>query len=166
MSFTWFSPKVEKRKSRIEGTGLVAIEAIAAGELIVVKGGHIFERAERDEIGKRLGPSEIQIDHHLFIGPSRAHERDAAMMYLNHSCDPNVGVRGQISFFAMRDIESGEELAFDYATGDNDDWVMNCQCGASDCRKRITGQDWRLPDLQRKYRGWFSDYLAREIGDD
>ena len=85
------------------------------------------------------------------------------MMCLNHSCEPNVGIVGQIVFRAMRDIMPGEELTFDYATGDDDDWKMECRCGAADCRGTVTGQDWRLPMVQRQRAGWFSDYLERKI---
>ncbi|WP_420402685.1 SET domain-containing protein [Nisaea sp.] len=161
--FVWFSDKVEKYASGIEGTGLRAVDAIPAGELLVIKGGHVFTRERRDALAKTLGPSEIQIDDRLFIGPDRPEDRDAGMMYLNHSCDPNVGIVGQISFHAMRDIAAGEELAFDYATGDDDDWSMECRCGAENCRGIVTGKDWKRPELQARYKGWFSAYLARKI---
>ena len=75
------------------------------------------------------------------------------------SCDPKIGVQGQIVFVAMRDIEAGEELTHDWATTDNDDYEMECRCGAVNCRKVITGQDWRKPELQEKYRGFMSRYL-------
>lgn len=162
-AFTWFSPKVEKRDSGIEGTGCFAREAIAVGETVVVKGGHVFDRATRDEVEKTLGPAEIQIADHLFIGPLAVEEREASMMHLNHSCDPNLHIEGQIVFVASRDIAPGEELAFDYATGDDDDWEMACACGAPDCRGTITGRDWRKPELQRKYAGRFAAYLQRRI---
>lgn len=163
MALAWFSPKVEKRDSPIEGTGLFALEPIPAGELVVIKGGHVFSRKRRDQLEKTLGPAEIQIEDDLFIGPVEMSERYDAMMHLNHSCDPNVGIQGQICFHAMREIEAGEELSFDYATGDDDDWEMNCSCGSTQCRGLITGKDWKLPELQRRYRGWFSLYLARKI---
>ena len=163
MVITWFSPKVEKRVSTIEGRGLFAVAPIACAELVVVKGGHVFDRATRDRLEPILGPAEIQIDDDLFIGPMRLVDREAAMMHLNHSCEPNVGIRGQISFFAMRDIRTGEELAFDYATGDDDDWEMQCHCGKPLCRGLITGKDWMKPELQDKYSGWFSHYLEKKI---
>lgn len=163
MSFTFFSPKVEKRQSGIEGTGLYAKEPIAAGELIVVKGGHVFDRSTRDRLAETLGPAEIQIEDDVFIGPVTAQERFDAMMHLNHSCDPNVGIQGQVSFFAMRDIAEGEELSFDYATGDDDDWSMACACGSPLCRGTVSGKDWQSPQLQERYRGWFSSYLTRKI---
>jgi len=163
MPFTWFSPNVEKIVSNIEGTGLIARQAIRAGEVAVVKGGHIFDRTRRDALAETMGPAEIQIGDDLFIGPEKLEEREAVMMYLNHSCEPNLGIQGQISFHAMRDIEAGEELTFDYATGDDDDWSMECACGAKTCRGTVTGQDWRIAELQEKYRGWFSHYLERKI---
>jgi SET domain-containing protein len=98
MTMTWFSPKVEKRSSGIEGRGLFAIAPITKGELVVVKGGHVFDRARRDELAKSLGPAEIQIGDDLFIGPVSADERESSMMHLNHSCAPNLGIRGQIAF--------------------------------------------------------------------
>jgi SET domain-containing protein len=161
--FAWFSDSVEKYGSKIEGTGLRAVRPVPAGALLVIKGGHVFTRERRDELAKTLGPSEIQIDDDLFIGPDRPEDRGAGMMYLNHSCDPNVGIVGQIAFHAMRDIAAGEELAFDYATGDDDDWTMECRCGAENCRGTVTGQDWRLSELQARYAGWFSAYLQRKI---
>lgn len=162
-AFTWFSPKVEKRASPVEGTGCFAGEAIAAGETVIVKGGHVFDRATRDEVETTLGPAEIQIADHLFIGPLVPAERDASMMNLNHSCEPNLHIEGQIVYVASRDIAAGEELAFDYATGDDDDWNMDCRCGAPACRGTITGKDWRKPELQAKYAGRFAAYLQKRI---
>lgn len=39
------------------------------------------------------------------------------MLYTNHSCDPNIGLQGQIVFVAMRDIAAGEELTHDWGSG-------------------------------------------------
>ena len=166
MTKSWFSPKVEKRDSAIEGRGLFACSAIAAGEAVAVKGGHVFDRAERDRLAETLGPAEIQISEHLFLGPRTQEERADSMLYLNHSCTPNLAIEGQIVFVALRDIVAGEELTFDYATGDDDDWTMQCCCGAADCRGVVTGQDWRKPELQRKYAGRFAAYLQRKINSD
>ncbi|MEO1192947.1 MAG: SET domain-containing protein-lysine N-methyltransferase [Pseudomonadota bacterium] len=160
---SWFSKKVEKRQSKIEGRGLFCIEFIRADEVVVVKGGHVFDRETRDERAKTLGPAEIQIDDHLFIGPMTAAEREASMMCLNHSCEPNLLISGQIVFRAARDIEPSEEITFDYATCDDDDWVMDCACGSSLCRGQVSGKDWQLPQIQRHYAGHFSDYLERKI---
>ena len=163
MGLTWFSEKIEKRQSGIEGRGLYALQPIRTGEIVVVKGGSVFTRAARDALEKIMGPSEIQIADDLFIGPVTPETREEGMMHLNHSCSPNVGIRGQITFVAMRDITPNEELTFDYATGDDDDWEMTCACGSKDCRGTVTGQDWKIGALQRKYQGYFSAYLADKI---
>jgi uncharacterized protein len=78
----------------INGHGLFATAAIAKGEVVVVKGGYILTRKQRDSIGEGLGPSEIQITEDLFIGPTTPAEREGGMMHLDHSCEPNLGLQG------------------------------------------------------------------------
>src|SRR5207253_8152644 len=62
-----------------------------------------------------VSPAEIQIEDGLYIAPGRAEDVEANLLCLNHSCNPNVGVRGQITFVAMRDVPAGAELTIDYA---------------------------------------------------
>jgi hypothetical protein len=86
------------------------------------------------------------------------------MLYSNHSCDANLGVRGEITFVAMRDISAGEELTHDWAmTDDNEDDPVQCHCGAAHCRGILTGKDWQMPEVQQRYAGYFSTYLANKI---
>jgi hypothetical protein len=158
------SPKTEVRQSKIHGRGLFATAAIANGEIVAIKGGHIVDRATlRREITPRLGPVEIQIDDDLFIAPVTKDECEMSMLYLNHSCEPNLGIRGEITFVAMRDIRAGEELTHDWAMTDNDDYSIECKCGAPNCRKILTGKDWQRPELQKRCAGYFSVYLQRKI---
>ena len=162
--FSYRSPKTEVRESKIHGRGLFATADIVKDEMVAVKGGHIVERKTlREKITPRLGPVEIQIDDNLFIAPVADEECELSMLYLNHSCNPNLGVRGEITFVAMRDIKAGEELTHDWATTDDDDYSVECKCGSSDCRKVLTGKDWQRTELQRRYAGYFSAYLARKI---
>ena len=164
MRISYLSPKTEVRESNINGLGLFAITDITKDEIAAVKGGRIVDRKTlREKITPRLGPVEIQIDDDLFIAPVTDEERDVSMLYSNHSCDPNLGVRGEITFVAMRDIRAGEELTHDWATTDDDDYSLECKCGAPNCRKIVTGKDWQRPELQRRYAGYFSAYLARKI---
>ncbi len=163
MNLTHFSSKTEKRASRIDGRGLFTNESIAKGEVVVIKGGYVMTRAERDEAESRLGPAEIQITEDLYLGAIREDEREGCMIHLNHSCEPNLGVEGQIAFVALRDIEAGEELTCDYAMTDDEPYEMDCNCGAPNCRRVITGYDWKLADLQRKYDGYFSWYIQRRL---
>jgi SET domain-containing protein len=162
-NLTYISPKAIVRESRIHGRGLFAVEAFKRDEIVAVKGGHIFDRRTLREVEPQLGPAEIQIGEDLFIGPLTQGEREGSMIYSNHSCEPNIGVRGQIVFVAMRDIETGEELTHDWATTDDDNYRMECGCGAPTCRKIITGQDWQRKDLQDKYERYMSWYLREKI---
>ena len=83
---------------------------------------------------------------------------------LNHSCEPNCGLLGQMLLVAMRDIVPGEELSFDYAMCDASDYdEFRCLCGESTCREIVTGSDWRDPIVQAKYMGYFSPYLMKRI---
>ena len=64
----------------------------------------------------------------------------------------------------MREIQEGEELSFDYAMSDADDYdEFICECGENGCRGLITGADWRRPELQSAYEGWFSNYISSKI---
>ena len=160
---SYISPKAKVAPSPIHGRGLFAVERIARGEVVCVKGGHIFDRQKLEELTPRLGPAEIQIGEDLFIGPVDDGEREGSMIFSNHSCEPNIAVRGEITFVALRDIAAGEELTHDWATTDDDSYVLECRCGATACRGRVTGQDWRRADLQEKYGRHFSSYLLEKI---
>jgi len=160
---SYLSKKTAVKPSPIHGKGLFATAPIRKGEVVCVKGGHVFTGENLRGITARLGPAEIQIADDLFIGPLDEEEREGGMIYSNHSCDPNIGIQGQVVFLAMRDIAAGEELTHDWATTDNDTYEMECNCGAANCRKVITGQDWRKPELQEKYRGFMASYLQSKI---
>jgi hypothetical protein len=162
---SWFNPKTEKRSSPIQGRGLFARDAISTGEIVAVKGGSVMDAATFERLRDEVLPAEIQIEDGLYIAPSSADEVEANILCLNHSCNPNVGVRGQITFVAMRDIAAGSELTIDYAMIDGDPSErMECRCGAAECRKLITGDDWRLQELRERYKGYFSRYIQDRFG--
>jgi hypothetical protein len=160
---TYRSPKTEVRNSRIHGKGLFARAAIARGEIVAAKGGHILNGEQWTAIEKDLGAAEIQISEDLFIAPFSKEQRQGSMVYTNHSCEPNIAIQGQIVFVAMREIARGEELTHDWATTDDSDYEIPCRCGASRCRGTITGRDWMRKDLQERYKGWFCWFLQRKI---
>jgi hypothetical protein len=84
-------------------------------------------------------------------------------VFINHSCDPNVGFRGQVVYIAMRDIAAGEELCHDYAMERSDGYTLDCHCGSPLCRGKVTGQDWKLPELQARYGDYFSIYIRNKF---
>ena len=85
------------------------------------------------------------------------------MTFVNHSCNPNLGLLGNIIFVAMHKIEAGQELLLDYAMFDNNKDQFACNCKSKNCRKIITGKDWMKKDLQKKYKNYFSSYLQEKI---
>ena len=162
-NLTYLSPKTEVKDSPIEGKGLFAKQAIAAGEIVAVKGGRILSRQQWKAAEPAMGSAEIQISDDFFIAPERPEEREGSMLYTNHSCEPNVALQGQIVFVAMRDVAPGEELTHDWATTDDLDYEIACRCGAPTCRGTITGKDWMKRELREKYKGWFCWFLQRKI---
>jgi len=162
-NLSYISPRAAVQDSTIHGKGLFAIGPISKGEVVCVKGGYIFDRDRLRSMPDWYRAAEIQIAEDLFIGPLHQEEREGSMIFSNHSCDPNLGVQGQIVFVALRDIAAGEELTHDWAMTDDDDFELKCHCGAATCRQIITGQDWQRKDLQEKYRGYMSAYLVEKI---
>jgi SET domain-containing protein len=158
---SWISPKARKgNPSAIAGRGLFAIERISAGEVVAVKGGHIVDTATMHALPEKLQNSEIQIAEALHLVALTDEEYEPVMLFINHSCEPNVGFAGNTVLVAMRDVAAGEELTTDYALFDKSAETMQCSCGTASCRGVITGDDWRDPVLRRRYAGWFSRYLA------
>jgi len=161
---SYITPKARKGiASEIAGRGLVAIAPIAADELVAVKGGHIVTTAALQSLPERLQNSEIQIADGLHLVALEEAEYEPVMLFINHSCEPNVGFAGNVVLVAMRDVGRGEELTTDYALFDDYDGRMECRCGAPSCRGTVNGRDWQRPELQHKYGTYFSAYLRRRM---
>jgi hypothetical protein len=162
-NLSYLAPNVAVKTSPIHGQGLFAVAAIRQGEIVAIKGGYVFTRDTLLGVAQHLGAAEIPIADGFFIGPLHQEERQGGMIFSNHSCNPNIGVQGQIVFVALRDIQPGEELTHDWAMTDDDTYEMMCNCGASNCRGLVTGQDWRKPELQAKYGTFMSWYILEKI---
>jgi SET domain-containing protein len=161
---SYISPKAVKgAPSAIEGRGLVAAAAIAKDEIVAIKGGHIVDTASMKSLPEVLRNSDVQIADGFHLVALEDAEYEPVMLFLNHSCEPNVGFDGNIVLVAMRDIAPGEELTTDYALFDDYDGQMECRCGRTSCRTTIGGRDWQRPELQRRYEDYFSSYLLRRI---
>lgn len=172
--FSWVSSKVSIRHSSIQGQGIYALKKINKGETIVIQSGQIVEDFKMDYPQySEISEIAFQIENGFHICPVRVDGKYVAdgVFSMNHSCDPNCGVQGQITFVAIRTINEGEEITFDYAMTDaNYEGMlctpitpMRCACGAENCRKVITGDDWKMADLQKKYQGFFSGYIQSMI---
>ena len=161
------SPRARKgQRSVIEGRGLFAVAPFAKNDVVAIKGGHFVDSATLHSLPSNLQETEIRIAEDLHLVAVSDDEFDDVMLFLNHSCEPNVGLFGNIVFVAMRDIAAGEELVTDYAFFDDNDTRMDCRCGRPACRGVVSGRDWRRADLQLRHYDYFSTYLQRKMRSD
>ena len=151
----WLHPAVSVGPSPIQGVGLFARDNLSAGTVISRLGGRPVSTAELRDLLARASSSSassyvdtIQVgpDLHLVLPPDTPNGKG------NHSCDPNLWWADPYALEARRDIAAGEELTNDYATSTRSpSFVMACSCGSALCRGTVTGDDWRLPSLRRRY---------------
>ena len=158
----YLSPKLEVRAEPEKGGfGVYAIEAVPVGEIVSAWGGYIVTVAQLETLPHDVLQHTVQIDEGLYsatIGGAETAD------LINHSCEPNLGLRGQITLVALRDIEVGEEVCFDYAMTDCTPYdEFECHCGSPNCRGTVRGSDWQRPELWAKYAGYFSPHLQRRI---
>jgi hypothetical protein len=158
---SYLSSKLEGRpKPDGSGNGIFALEPIRKGELVAVFGGVVYEWDAFIHLPDRERSLCIQVEDRHFLVPRPIGEGD----YVNHSCNPNAGLSGQIGLVAMRDIKIGEEVCFDYAMSDTMPYdEFECGCGAVNCRGMISGNDWQRPELQKRYAGFFAPHVQRLI---
>jgi hypothetical protein len=159
---SYLNPKLEARiKDRYSHFyGVFAHEHVSKGELLTIWGGDILSYAQFIELDEYLQDLSIQVEDDYFLVPLTIGPAD----YVNHSCNPNAGLSGQITLIAMRDIQPGEEVCFDYAMSDSTDYdEFDCKCGQPNCRSRFTSKDWMMPELWERYQQYFSPYLLRRI---
>ena len=162
---SYISPKVKVGNSDKSGKGVFAIEKINRGEIVgdYTDGfGKYINTAEADKLYEKGFDHMIQVDDDLFFAATNEDEFEEADLF-NHSCEPNCGIKNKLKIVAMRDIESGEEVTIDYAMMESSVYSFKCNCGAPNCRKIVSGNDWKIPELQQKYNGYFSDYLQNRL---
>lgn len=160
---SYISPKTKKRLlSKIHGFGFFAIKPIHKGEVVAVKKGHSLTREQIKKLGMR-SHDYIQIDDNLYVGHNSKKEFNDTEVFINHSCNPNTGFKNNLSVIAIKDIKKGEEIVIDYAMFYDGDQNMRCNCGSSNCRKVITGKDWKKAALQKRYKGFFTPFIQKKI---
>jgi len=139
------APPIEVRNSSVHGRGVFATRRIEKGERIIE---YLGERVSHEEADRRYESKEENDSHtFLFIVDSKT-VIDAGVdgndaRFFNHSCNPNcesVVEKRRVYIEALRAIEPGEEMTYDYQIykeeGDpeNIDEVFACRCGFADCR--------------------------------
>jgi SET domain-containing protein len=143
--------KVEARKiiGKKNYFGLFAKNNISKGELLFFARGKRVHNIDNDDAPDY--PDAIRVSPNTWIVPGA----DNPLTYTNHSCSPNAGILGRVSFRAIKNIPKDSEICFDYAISECDqEWFMEeeCICGNTNCRKIITS----IQSLPKKT---FTDYL-------
>ena len=127
------------------GLGIFAKKRFEPGEFILTFVGRKIDQLDPIHLTEQ-GANLLQTGKHTYIMP------DPPGLYVNHSCSPNAGVNKGRRLIALQQIESGEEIRFDYSTTMDDGlWRMECQCTHVNCR-HIIGDFHELPvELQDRY---------------
>ncbi len=148
-------PALELRDVPVKGRGVFAVRDFAKGEEVLQFVGDTKDVKEFADLTYAL-----QIGPTTYLGPSGRIDD-----YVNHSCDPNTGVRdpdGRVVLFALEAIAKGDEITFDYSTTQaGQHWPISCACGSANCRGTI-GDFADLPQERQRYfrdRGALLDYL-------
>jgi uncharacterized protein len=161
----WLHPDVEIGPSAIAGRGLLATVPFAAGTTVSQLGGRLVTGAELQAL---ISSAENDVDTVVV-------DDDVNLVlpvgtpnhFGNHSCDPNLGWADAYTLVALREIAAGEELTNDYSTSTADPaFLLRCHCETYRCRQMVTGDDWRIAQLQLRYAGHWVPFLQRLIDAD
>jgi SET domain-containing protein len=166
-TFSWISQKCELKKTKSQGLGIFTNKDINKDELVSVIGGRILDSNSEKKSKMETNDYSLQIDNNFTIGPLEKKDIEYSCFF-NHSCNPNIGIKGQLYLVAMRKIKKGEELCFDYVMTLDEmagakKYEMRCECGSKNCRQIIKEDDWKNPVLQKRYAGYFQWYLQEKI---
>jgi len=160
----WIDRRLVLRKSAIQGVGTFAIEPIPVGQLLILTTGGLVlppqdRQSEKVELADELYNDEVLPDSRSIITPKVFH------YYVNHCCTPNAfdvsRSPNSTHYIACRDIQAHEEITTDYGTIGA--IIEQCQCTSPLCRGQVTPDDWQLPELQQRYRGYFPWYMEQKI---
>ena len=164
---TWSNPKLISGKSNIHGDGVIANEAIVEGEKLMEFGGDAVSRREAFS-GDYRSRSVWMINDDVFLALSKSDARPSLDEHLNHSCDANAWLVDEVNLVAKKSIPAGEEVTLDQGTWNFEDsgYTDNqeaCSCGSRYCRHTLTENDWKLPEVQERYKGHFHPMIMKQI---
>ena len=142
-------------KSYIHGKGIILDKNVKKDEIIFrFTGKHV-----KNPPGPwHHEPNWLQVGYFEWIIP----EQGSAGEYLNHSCNPNAGIKGNNTIVAIRSLKKGTEIVIDYALSETYPiWHMICKCGSRNCRKVV--KPYQDLSVQRKEK--YTKYTAKYIKD-
>ena len=154
------SPKCFIQTSTIEGKGVYSNNFLEEGEIVAIWGGKIYTANEIESLSRSLPhflTHTVSVCPGYYLGSENLFEFDDCE-YFNHSCEANVGVKGQIVLVTRKKIYPGEELTFDYDTTEMFSEPFQCKCGMKLCRGIIDGTGWSdegFLDRNKEYLSWY-----------
>lgn len=148
--------KIYFGESAIHGHGIFARKDIKRGETVFIAKGKMMKLDLKTKEEAMSNPDMIGINKNTWLDPSLIWGA-----YINHSCDPTVGIKGTVTFVALRDIKKGEEITFDYSISEDTLWEMQCNCGAKNCRKVIRGIQYLPEEIFNKYMPFIPVYFQK-----
>jgi len=143
------------KKSVIAGEGIFATQDIPKGKIVIIMKGKMYHEVQTTKTQAMTNPNMVGVGKDLWIDPI------FPISKINHSCNPNVGMRGRVLFVAMRPIKKGEELTFDYSTSEESPWEIHCHCGAPQCRKIIRSIHHLPYETYKKYLPFIPQYFQK-----
>jgi len=150
---------IEIRSSRINGVGLFAVQTIKKGN-VIAEGIHksdyknlvpwqTFDCLD-SSIKKKIVDFCIGTSKGFLPPEDYDFNKLSVEWYMNHSCNGNIGFNENGDFISIRGIKKDEELTYDYGLAEsNPKFKMTCNCGCSNCRKIITGNDWKNLEFRK-----------------
>lgn len=148
---------VTVKESKISGQGVFALKDFNKDEFILHIEGKIIETYNPSSLSKEVQdhcfPFDVIKNKKAYILPM------SPWKYLNHSCDPTAGIKNNRDIVAIREIKKGEEITFDYAMNNIDEWKMECRCRSENCRGIISTFVALDDKTKKKYSGYVIDYI-------
>lgn len=129
--------RFEVRRTPGKGFGMFAVESVKKGDFIMEYTGKKIPTKIADTLGTKY---LFEIDKQWTIDGS---PRSNTARYINHACKPNceADIRdGHIMLYAVRRIEPGDELSFDYGKEYFDEFITKEKCGCPTCVARRAKQ--------------------------
>ena len=118
------NPKATVRKTKKYGRAVFASQTIQKGEVIAGFDGDRFDNEFESW-------TEDLYNHAIQYGKTDWRDSKGIARWINHSCEPNCGIKRYFKVVAMRTIKKGEEITWDYEmTEKNKHWKMKCRCGS------------------------------------
>lgn len=130
----WQKVAVDVRASLIDGHGVFAHEPVTRRRKIgEIRGESISVREARIRATRSERVMIVELSQKKAIDFSRSSD---PMRFTNHSCSANARLcirQGRVEFYALRDIQPGEEITVDYGPTHHEG-RLRCRCGAPGCR--------------------------------